>query len=136
MLFKIVDGGGALDGFQKIFDQNGPGRTIIKNFCTANSSIVLRTCGDCGLQYTRHVNVRNSKFMGPGLTIIGANLKYDDKVSFHNVSVYGYNNEKTRMAYACIENSGESASFKGYAPGQPGNGPTCTYDASEVKVIN
>jgi len=68
---KIVDGGGALDGFQKIFDQNGPGRTIIKNFCTANSSIVLRTCGDCGLQYTRHVNVRNSKFIGPGLTIIG-----------------------------------------------------------------
>uniref|UniRef100_A0A1I8BNN1 Probable pectate lyase F n=1 Tax=Meloidogyne hapla TaxID=6305 RepID=A0A1I8BNN1_MELHA len=132
----IVDGGGALDGFQKIFDQSGPGKTIIKNFCTANSSIVLRTCGNCGHQYTRHVAVKHSKFMGPGLTIIGANTEFDDKVSFEDVSIYGYNNPKTKISFACTEASGEDAKFTGYEPGKPGSGKTCTYKAEAVKVID
>ncbi|KAF7637469.1 hypothetical protein Mgra_00002988 [Meloidogyne graminicola] len=111
----IVEGGGAVDAFQKVFDQSGPGKTIVNNFCAANAAIILRSCGDCGLQYPRDLTITNSKFMGPGLTLIGANTnpKYTDRVTLKNIQVYGQNNKNTKIAYACQEIPG-----KGYAPGE------------------
>uniref|UniRef100_A0A1I8BMY7 Probable pectate lyase F n=1 Tax=Meloidogyne hapla TaxID=6305 RepID=A0A1I8BMY7_MELHA len=136
----IVDGGGALDGLSKIFLQTGPGKTIVKNFCAANCEIGLRSCGACLNQYQRDLTVVDSKFMGPGITIIGPNQQYRDKVTLGNVSVYGYNNKSTRTMFACSECLGESAKNKwaySYEPGKPGTSNySCNYPASAVKVIN
>uniref|UniRef100_A0A914L3P4 Probable pectate lyase F n=1 Tax=Meloidogyne incognita TaxID=6306 RepID=A0A914L3P4_MELIC len=134
----IVDGGGALDGFQKIFDQSGPGKTIVKNFCAANSQIILRSCGDCGRQYQRDLTIVDSKFKGPGLLIMGPNHQYQDKVTLRNVSVYGYNNPATKMAFACVEAVQNAANPWQYAwiPGKAGTGSSCNYPASAFKVVN
>ncbi|CAK5086593.1 unnamed protein product [Meloidogyne enterolobii] len=131
-----VNGGGALDGFQKIFDQSGPGKSIINKFCAANCEIALRSCGDCGLQYQRGLTITDSKFMGPGLTIIGANANLKDQVTLSNVEVYGYNNPKTKIAFACSEYNPPSDNYVGYEPGKAGTGTSCKYGAGAVTVIN
>ncbi|KAL7076469.1 hypothetical protein ACQ4LE_004371 [Meloidogyne hapla] len=134
----IVDGGGALDGFQKVFDQSGPGKTIVKNFCAANCSIGLRSCGDCGKQFQRDMTITDSKFMGPGLVIVGANQQYKDKITLRNIQVYGYNNPATKTAFACVEtvpNAKNPWAFA-YIPGMAGTSVSCKYPASAVKVIN
>ncbi|CAK5084680.1 unnamed protein product [Meloidogyne enterolobii] len=134
----IVDGGGALDGFQKLFDQSGPGKTIVKNFCAVNSQIILRACGDCGKQYQRDLSIVDSKFMGPGILIIGPNHDYNDKVTLRNVSVYGYNNPATKINYACVEaeQNAKNPWQYAWAPGQAGTGSSCNYPATAVRVVN
>ncbi|KAF7625937.1 hypothetical protein Mgra_00009884 [Meloidogyne graminicola] len=69
--------------FQYIVEGGGCSRCFSKT----NAAIILRSCGDCGLQYPRDLTITNSKFMGPGLTLI----------------VYGQNNKNTKIAYACQE---------------------------------
>lgn len=133
-----VDGGGALDGFQKLFDQSGPGKTIVKNFCAANSQIILRSCGDCGKQYQRDLTIVDSRFKGPGILIIGPNHDYNDKVTLRNVSVYGYNNPATKISYACVEavQNAKNPWQYAWAPGKAGTGSSCNYPATAVKVVN
>ncbi|CAK5086581.1 unnamed protein product [Meloidogyne enterolobii] len=138
-LKNIVDGGGALDGFQKIFDQSGPGKTIIKNFCAVNCAIGIASCGNCGRQYKRDMTIEDSRFKGPTLTIISANKQYQDKVTLRNITVYGNNNPATETTFVCSEYLGENVGDPwkySYKPGQAGTGSSCNYPASAVKVIN
>ena len=58
----------------KIFTQAGAGKTIIQNFCAEHFSKVWRSCGEYCFQHTRRVEMTNSKFKGPGLSLIGKNL--------------------------------------------------------------
>ncbi|CAK5091239.1 unnamed protein product [Meloidogyne enterolobii] len=135
-----VDGGGALDGFQKIFCTGGPGQTIVKNFCSVNNSIGVISAGMTSVQYTRDVTIENSKFMGPMLTIIGGNRKYNDKLTLRNVQIYGNNKPETNIKFACCEYLGENAANPwkySYKPGEAGTSDKCCkYPASAVKIIN
>ncbi|KAF7637471.1 Pectatelyase [Meloidogyne graminicola] len=130
-----VNGGGALDGFQKIFDQSGPGKTIISNFCSVNNAIGIASCGNCGNQYPRDITIQDSKFMGPMLTIAYGNPV--DKVTLKNVEIYGENNPTSKITYACSEYMGESVPnpwVNSYKPGQAG-GKSCNYAANAVKIM-
>ena len=72
-------------------------------------------------------------------TYSDANQQYHDKVTLSNIKVYGYNNQATKITYACSEYLGASASNPwaySYAPGQAGTGSICNYPASAVQVIN
>nr|CAD2134453.1 unnamed protein product [Meloidogyne enterolobii] len=136
----IVDGGGALDGFQKIFATGGNGKTIVRNFCSYNNAIGVISAGECSKQYTREVTVENSKFMGPMLTIIGGNRQYNDKLTVRNVTIYGNNNPATQIKFVCDEYLGENVAEPwkfSYKPGEAGTSDVCCkYPASAVKIIN
>ncbi|CAK5086600.1 unnamed protein product [Meloidogyne enterolobii] len=136
----IVDGGGALDGFQKIFATGGPGKTIVRNFCSYNNEIGVISAGVCSKQYTREVTVENSKFMGPMLNIIGGNRQYNDKCTVRNISIYGNNNPATQIKFVCDEYLGANAADPwkySYKTGEAGTSDVCCkYPASAVKIIN
>uniref|UniRef100_A0A1I8BNN6 Probable pectate lyase F n=1 Tax=Meloidogyne hapla TaxID=6305 RepID=A0A1I8BNN6_MELHA len=136
----IVEGGGALDGFQKIFVQSGPGKTIIKNFCSVNNAIGIVSCGNCSTQYTRDITIENSKFKGPMVEIISGNRQYNDKLTLRNIQIYGNNNPATKIKKVCTENLGSNAADPwkySYEPGKAGTSDKfCKYPASAVKIIN
>ncbi|CAK5086589.1 unnamed protein product [Meloidogyne enterolobii] len=138
----IVDGGGALDGFQKIFTTGGQGQTIVKNFCSYNNTMGVISAGMSKVQYTRDVTIENSKFMGPMLTIIDGNRQYNDKLHLKNVQIYGNNNPATKISYVCSEYLGEIAPASdrwkyAYKPGEAGTSDKCcNYPATAVKIIN
>ena len=50
-----IDGGGAQKASDKVFQHNGPGTMIIKNFCAQDFGKLYRSCGNCTTQYARHV---------------------------------------------------------------------------------
>nr|CAD2141419.1 unnamed protein product [Meloidogyne enterolobii] len=67
---KVI-GGAAQNAPDKFFTQSSKGTTIIQNFCGENFGKVYCSCGSgCNPQYTRNVQLLNSKFKGPGLTLI------------------------------------------------------------------
>ncbi|KAF7636108.1 hypothetical protein Mgra_00004553 [Meloidogyne graminicola] len=104
-----VNGGGALDGFRKFFDQSGPGKTIISNFCSVNNAIGIASCDGNPV----------------------------DKVTLKNVEIYGENNPTSKITYACSEYMGESVPnpwANSYKPGQAG-GKSCNYAANAVKIM-
>ena len=41
-----------------MFQHNGPGTMIIKNFCAQDFGKLYRSCGNCTTQYARHVQLR------------------------------------------------------------------------------
>ncbi|HXU63183.1 MAG TPA: pectate lyase, partial [Polyangia bacterium] len=47
-----IDGGGAQKADDKVFQHNGPGTMIIKNFCAQDFGKLYRSCGNCKTQYT------------------------------------------------------------------------------------
>ncbi|KAL7076077.1 hypothetical protein ACQ4LE_004364 [Meloidogyne hapla] len=134
-----VEGGGALDGIDKIMCQGAPGNTIVRNFCAVNNALGIHSAGRSLVQYSRHITIENSKFMGPMLEISGGNQNYHDKVTLRNIQIYGNNNPATKIKFVCSEYKGENpvdnwqCSFR---PGEAGTCNTCKYPASAVKVIN
>ncbi len=54
-----IDGGGARAASDKVFQHNGPGTMIIKNFCAQDFGKLYRSCGNCTTQYARNVQLQN-----------------------------------------------------------------------------
>ncbi|CAK5086590.1 unnamed protein product [Meloidogyne enterolobii] len=138
----VVEGGAALDGFQKIMVQGGPGRTTVKNFCSVNNSMGIISAGSCSQQYSRKITVSDSRFMGPMLTIFDGNRQYNDKLILGNIEIYGNNNPSTKIDYVCSEYPGEIAPASdrwkyAYKPGEAGTSDKfCNYPDTAVKIIN
>uniref|UniRef100_A0A915LUU3 pectate lyase n=1 Tax=Meloidogyne javanica TaxID=6303 RepID=A0A915LUU3_MELJA len=107
----VVEGGAALDGFQKIMVQGGPGRTTVKNFCSVNNAM------DGNRQY-------NDKLILGNIEIYGNNnptTKIDYVCSEYPGEIAP---AADRWKYA-------------YKPGEAGTSDKfCNYPASAVKIIN
>ena len=52
-----IDTGGAKGATDKVFQHNGPGTMIIRNFCAQDFGKLYRSCGNCSSQYARHVEL-------------------------------------------------------------------------------
>jgi hypothetical protein len=83
-----IDCAGAKSASDKIFQHNGPGTMIIKNFWAQTFGKVYRSCGNCSTQYARHVILSNITATG-GSAIAGINSNYGDSAKFWNVSAGG-----------------------------------------------
>nr|CAD2134609.1 unnamed protein product [Meloidogyne enterolobii] len=129
-----IIGGAVTNAIDKVFTQAGAGQTIISNFCAQNFSKVWRSCGmECN-QHTRSVNITNSKFMGPGLSIISLNTNYHDTMSVSNIQIDG------QICFGCQEYKGIEGSANSITP-QAQCKPTeecqktsCKYSQSAFKI--
>uniref|UniRef100_A0A1I8BI02 Probable pectate lyase F n=1 Tax=Meloidogyne hapla TaxID=6305 RepID=A0A1I8BI02_MELHA len=74
---------------ENIFTQSGAGTTTITGFCAENFGKLWRSCGEGCKQHTRNVIINNSKFKGPGLSIISLNKNYQDTMKISNIKLYG-----------------------------------------------
>jgi hypothetical protein len=122
-----IDGGGARSASDKVFQHNGPGRFVIKNFQVSDFGKLYRSCGNCSKQYARTVVVDNVRITAPGKSLVGINSNLGDKATLTNVTIVG---DSSRKIVICEE-------YKGVTSGEPskiGDGPSaaCGYSTSNI----
>ncbi|WP_328748338.1 pectate lyase [Streptomyces sp. NBC_00285] len=124
-----VDGGGARKAADKVFQHNGPGTFVIRNFEVSDFGKLYRSCGVCRTQYTRHVVVDNVTVKAPGLDVVGINATpYGDTARLSRITVVG---DSARKIVVCQK-------FRGTTSGEPtktGSGPdgrNCIYKSTDV----
>ncbi|WP_418274891.1 pectate lyase [Isoptericola jiangsuensis] len=122
-----VDGGGARSASDKVFQHNGPGKFVIKNFQVSDFGKLYRSCGNCSTQYARTVVVDNVQVTAPGKSLVGINSNLGDKATLTNVTIIGDSSKKIAI---CEE-------YKGVTSGEPskiGSGPSsaCGYSTSNI----
>jgi len=128
----IVNGGGASGAVDKVFQHNGRGTMIIKDFYVEWFGKLWRSCGNCKSQYRRHVIIENvTAIAGPkSKALVGVNVNYGDVAEFRGVNkLY----DKAGKTIICLKYEGNAA---GLEPIEKGAGPDqyCRYDASTVEV--
>jgi hypothetical protein len=103
-----IDGGGAKHADDKVFQHNGPGTFVIKNFQAEDIGKLYRSCGNCSTQFARKVQVSNVVVTAPMKDLVGINPNLGDTATINNVTVIG-SSSKTVI---CAE-------FKGVTSGEP-----------------
>ncbi len=123
-----VDGGGARKADDKVFQHNGPGNFVIKNFQVDDFGKLYRSCGNCSTQYARHVTISNVTATAPGKAIVGINTNYGDTAQLSGITIIG---DSSHKIVPCLK-------YKGTTSGEPteiGSGPdstNCLYQASDI----
>ena len=91
-----VNGGGARSASDKVFQHNGPGKFVIKNFQVSDFGKLYRSCGNCSKQYARTVVIDNIKVTAPGKSLVGINSNLGDKATITNVTIYNDSSQQDR----------------------------------------
>ncbi len=125
-----IDGGGARAAADKIFQHNGPGTMVIKNFFADNFGKLYRSCGNCSKQFKRTVQIQNV-IVRSGKTIAGVNQNFGDSATFSNITVVG-----STKPSICDRYTGNTT---GAEPKKIGSGPfppNCNYATSDIHFTN
>jgi pectate lyase len=123
-----IDGGGARKADDKVFQHNGPGTMVIKNFQVNDFGKLYRSCGNCSSQFARHVQISNVTVTAPGKAIAGINTNFGDTATLSSITVVGDSSHKITP---CLK-------YKGVTSGEPtetGSGPdskNCLYSTSDI----
>jgi hypothetical protein len=84
-----VAGGGAMHASDKVFQHNGPGTFVIKDFQASDIGKLYRSCGNCSKQFARHVEVSNVTVTAPLKTLVGINPNLGDTATITNATIIG-----------------------------------------------
>jgi len=125
-----IDGGGARSASDKVFQHNGPGTMIIKNFCVQDFGKLYRSCGNCTMQYARHVQLQNVMVV-PGSSssaLVGVNTNYNDTATFKSILVKAATNSLT----ICQRYTGNNTGAEPPKNGSGSDGTVCMYAASDI----
>ena len=125
----IVEGGGARAATDKVFQHNGPGTVIIRNFCVQDFGKLYRSCGNCGTQHTRHVIV-DGVSATPGATtaaLVGINQNYGDSAMLHGIVVHGTGPGGAEVP-VCLRFEGNDTGAEPTPIGMGADAMYCLYD--------
>ena len=122
-----VDGGGARYAADKVFQHNGPGTFVIKNFQVQDFGKLYRSCGNCSTQHARSVQISNVTVTAPAKSVVGINPNLGDRASISGLTIV---NDPSRRIVVCEE-------YRGVTSGEPtkvGSGPSsaCGYDPARI----
>jgi hypothetical protein len=122
-----INGGGARSASDKVFQHNGPGTFIIKNFQASDIGKLYRSCGNCSKQYARTVKIENVTITAPAKSLVGINPNLGDKATLTGLTLIGDTSKKIAI---CEE-------YKGVTSGEPtkvASGPSaaCAYTPSAI----
>ena len=123
-----IDTGGAKAATDKVFQHNGPGTMIIRNFCAQDFGKLYRSCGNCSSQYTRHVEFDNVMIMPRLGPLAGVNANYNDTAKFMRITVRG----NTNSVSICDRYNGNSTGAEPSKIGSGADGTNCIYSASDI----
>jgi hypothetical protein len=125
-----IDGGGAQKAADKVFQHNGPGTMVIKNFCAQDFGKLYRSCGNCTTQYARHVQIDNVLAIPSGSTsaFAGVNSNYNDTAKFSSILVKAAANSLT----ICQRYTGNNTGAEPPKNGSGADGTVCMYAASDI----
>jgi hypothetical protein len=123
-----IDTGGAKGATDKIFQHNGPGTMIIRNFCAQDFGKMYRSCGNCNSQYARHVEMDNVMIIPRAGPLAGINTNYNDTAKFTRITVRG----ATNSIRICERYTGNSTGAEPVRTGDGADGTYCIYSASDI----
>jgi len=125
-----IDGGGAQKASDKIFQHNGPGTMIIRNFCAQDFGKLYRSCGNCDTQYARHVQLQNVMVVPGSSTsaLVGVNSNYNDTATFSSILVKAASNSLT----VCQRYTGNNTGAEPPKNGSGADGTVCMYSPSDI----
>jgi hypothetical protein len=89
-----INGGGARKAADKVFQHNGPGTMVIRNFQVDDFGKLYRSCGNCKTQHKRNVVLENITAFSPGKALVGINTNYGDTARFSRITVVGDSSKK------------------------------------------
>jgi hypothetical protein len=125
----LVDGGGARQASDKIFQHNGPGTVTIQNFQANNFGTFYRSCGNCSTQNQRDVVIRNVTLTRPGSRIAGININFGDTARFSGITII---NDASRAMVICQKYIGNNTGAEPTQAGSGADGTNCFYSASDL----
>jgi hypothetical protein len=124
-----IDGGGAQKASDKIFQHNGPGTMVIKNFVAKDFGKLYRSCGNCSKQYQRTVIVQNVTVVAPGKLLAGVNTNYGDKATFTGITIQG---DSSKKIHICDRFTGNSTGKEPTKTGTGADGKFCVFSSSDL----
>ncbi|MCP2245936.1 pectate lyase [Lentzea aerocolonigenes] len=89
-----INGGGARKAADKVFQHNGPGTMVIRNFQVDDFGKLYRSCGNCKTQHKRNVVLENITAFSPGKALVGINTNYGDTARFSRITIVGDSSKK------------------------------------------
>lgn len=128
-----IVGGGASGARDKVFQHNGRGTMVIRNFYVEQFGKLYRSCGNCKTQYKRAVVVENvTAVAGPrSKALVGVNENYGDVAEFRGRSRVFDASGKVKV---CLRYEGNSAGAEPTIIGDGPDGTTCKYSDETVVV--
>ncbi|MEU7476888.1 pectate lyase [Lentzea sp. NPDC042327] len=123
-----ITGGGARKASDKVFQHNGPGTMIIRNFQVDDFGKLYRSCGNCKTQHKRNVVLENITAFSPGKALVGINTNYGDTARFSRITIVG---DSSRKIAICDK-------YQGVTSGEPkkigtgADGKNCFFSASDL----
>ncbi|KAF9465594.1 pectate lyase C [Collybia nuda] len=119
-----INYGGAKHASDKVVQHNGGGTVVINSFYVEDFGKLYRSCGNCGTQYARHVEV-NDVWAVDGSTLVGINTNYGDTAKIRTTKASSVNS-------ICDRYTGNNS---GAEPVKTGSGPDskyCLYSTSDI----
>ncbi|MET7366613.1 pectate lyase [Streptomyces sp. NPDC005566] len=129
---RTIDGGGAKLAEDKVFQHNGVGTLVVKNFQVDDFGKLVRSCGNCSTQNARHIQLQNIWATAPGTSLVGINTNYGDTARISGVTIY---DDGDRDMKICTK-------YKGTTSGEPSeigsgaDGTNCIYSSSEITYVD
>ena len=127
----LIDGGGASGARDKVFQHNGRGTMIIKNFYVEQFGKLYRSCGNCKAQFKRAVVVENvTAVAGPkSKALVGVNVNYGDVAEFRGRNRVFDPSGKLKV---CLRYEGNATGAEPTIVGDGPDGTTCKYSDETV----
>ncbi len=123
-----IDGGGANHATDKVFQHNGGGTMVIKNFCAQDFGKLYRSCGNCTTQYARNAQFENLMIIPRAGSLAGMNANYNDTATFKNITIKG----ATNSVAICERYTGNNTGAEPPKLGSGADGTVCKYAASDI----
>jgi len=129
----LVNGGGASGAVDKVFQSNGRGTMIIKNFYVESFGKLYRSCGNCSAQGRRTVIIENvTAVAGPTTaSLVGVNVNYGDVAEFRGKSVFYDPQQKSPV---CLKYEGNAIGSEPIKLGSGADPANCKYSPANVEV--
>ncbi|KAL0954765.1 hypothetical protein HGRIS_003716 [Hohenbuehelia grisea] len=119
-----INYGGAKHADDKVVQHNGGGTVVINSFYVEDFGKLYRSCGNCGTQYKRAVEI-NDVWAVNGDVIAGINTNYGDTAKIRTTRAQSVDD-------ICVKYTGNNS---GAEPKETGSGPdssNCLYSTSDV----
>ncbi|MFI8188183.1 pectate lyase [Streptomyces sp. NPDC085946] len=127
-VYKVI-GGGARNADDKVLQFNGAGKLVVTGFQVENFGKLVRSCGNCGTQYKRTIELSDIDVTAPGKSIVGINTNYGDTAKLSKIRIHGDSKKKIKT---CTRFQGNNT---GKEPKELGSGPdgtSCKFSSSDI----
>ena len=123
-----IECAGAKGASDKVFQHNGPGTMIVRNFDVQDFGKLYRSCGNCKTQFERHVELSAITAKG-GKVLVGINTNYNDTARLKDITVFDASKKLSICERFRGNNSGDEPSKEGSGP----DAKHCLYSDSDIQ---